>query len=131
LGVSKLPMGGYVVAGPPSTFRLQPNDSRTVRFPAIFALRMDFVRYVRVAWADSMDQLPELAADLVGMNVDIIFAPASTFVECCICSRLLVAHLRHNKIADGLPFWGEERTSLRSLGACGSCGDDLISLLRA
>jgi putative ABC transport system substrate-binding protein len=27
------------------------------------------------------DQLPELAAELVRMNVDIIFAPASTFVE--------------------------------------------------
>ena len=28
-----------------------------------------------------MDQLPELAAELVRMNVDVIFAPASTFVE--------------------------------------------------
>jgi ABC-type uncharacterized transport system substrate-binding protein len=28
-----------------------------------------------------VDQLPELAAELVRMNVDIIFAPASTFVE--------------------------------------------------
>jgi hypothetical protein len=36
---------------------------------------------IEFRWADSMDQLPELAADLVGMNVDIIFAPASTFVE--------------------------------------------------
>src|SRR4029450_471056 len=40
-------MDGYIVAGPPSTFRFQPNDSRTVRFPAIFALRVDFVRSVR------------------------------------------------------------------------------------
>jgi putative tryptophan/tyrosine transport system substrate-binding protein len=36
---------------------------------------------IEFRWANSMDQLPELAADLVGMNVDIIFAPASTFVE--------------------------------------------------
>jgi putative tryptophan/tyrosine transport system substrate-binding protein len=36
---------------------------------------------IEFRWADSMDQLPELAAELVRMNVDIIFAPASTFVE--------------------------------------------------
>jgi hypothetical protein len=42
-------MDGYIVAGPPSTFPFQPNDGRTVRFPAIFALRADFVRHVRVA----------------------------------------------------------------------------------
>src|SRR4029434_4069334 len=33
---------------PPSTFRSQPNDSRTVRFPPIFALRVDFVRSQRI-----------------------------------------------------------------------------------
>ena len=36
---------------------------------------------IEFRWADSVDQLPELAAELVRMNVDIIFAPASTFVE--------------------------------------------------
>jgi putative tryptophan/tyrosine transport system substrate-binding protein len=36
---------------------------------------------IEFRWADSADQLPELAAELVRMNVDIIFAPASTFVE--------------------------------------------------
>jgi hypothetical protein len=44
-------MGGYLVAGSPSTFRFQPNDSRTVRFPAIFVSRADFVRSVRIAAA--------------------------------------------------------------------------------
>jgi hypothetical protein len=42
-------MGGYTVAGPPSIFPFQPNDGRTVRFPEIFGLRVNFVRHVRVA----------------------------------------------------------------------------------
>jgi putative ABC transport system substrate-binding protein len=32
-------------------------------------------------WADNVDQLPKLASQLVGMHVDVIFAPVSTFVE--------------------------------------------------
>src|SRR6516164_2693631 len=32
-------------------------------------------------WADGVQQLPELAAELVRMNVDVIFAPTSTMVE--------------------------------------------------
>src|ERR1700745_4012114 len=36
---------------------------------------------IEFRWADSVDQLPELAAELFRMKVDIIFAPASTFVE--------------------------------------------------
>jgi putative ABC transport system substrate-binding protein len=32
-------------------------------------------------WAERVDQLPDLAAELVRMEVDIIFAPSSTFVE--------------------------------------------------
>jgi len=32
-------------------------------------------------WAERIDQLPELAAELVHMDVDIIIAPASTEVE--------------------------------------------------
>jgi putative tryptophan/tyrosine transport system substrate-binding protein len=32
-------------------------------------------------WAEKVDQLDELAAELVGMNVNVIFAPSSTFVE--------------------------------------------------
>ena len=32
-------------------------------------------------WAETVDQLPELAAELVRMNVDVIFAPSSTEVE--------------------------------------------------
>jgi putative tryptophan/tyrosine transport system substrate-binding protein len=36
---------------------------------------------IEFRWAESAEQLPELAAELVRMNVDVIFAPASTFVE--------------------------------------------------
>jgi putative tryptophan/tyrosine transport system substrate-binding protein len=36
---------------------------------------------IEFRWADSVDQLPELAAQLVRMNVNVIIAPASTEVE--------------------------------------------------
>jgi putative tryptophan/tyrosine transport system substrate-binding protein len=36
---------------------------------------------IEYQWADTVDQLPQLATLLVRMNVDLIFAPVSTFVE--------------------------------------------------
>ena len=36
---------------------------------------------IEFRWADSVQQLPELAAELVRMNVDVIFAASSTMVE--------------------------------------------------
>jgi putative tryptophan/tyrosine transport system substrate-binding protein len=36
---------------------------------------------IEFRWADSVDKLPELATQLVRMNVDVIIAPASTEVE--------------------------------------------------
>jgi putative ABC transport system substrate-binding protein len=36
---------------------------------------------IEFRWAKTVEQLPELAAELVRMNVDIIFAPSSTMVE--------------------------------------------------
>jgi putative ABC transport system substrate-binding protein len=36
---------------------------------------------IEFRWADNVDQLPELAAELVRMKVDVIIAPASTEVE--------------------------------------------------
>jgi putative ABC transport system substrate-binding protein len=36
---------------------------------------------IEFRWADSVEQLPALAAELVRMNVDVIFAPSSTMVE--------------------------------------------------
>src|SRR6516165_9779269 len=36
---------------------------------------------IEFRWADTVEQLPELAAELVRMNVDVIFATSSTQVE--------------------------------------------------
>jgi putative ABC transport system substrate-binding protein len=36
---------------------------------------------IEFRWADNIDQLPGLAAELVRMKVDVIFAPSSTMVE--------------------------------------------------
>jgi putative ABC transport system substrate-binding protein len=36
---------------------------------------------IEFRWAQRVDQLPDLATELVQMKVDIIFAPSSTFVE--------------------------------------------------
>jgi putative ABC transport system substrate-binding protein len=36
---------------------------------------------IEFRWADGVEKLPELAAELVRMNVDVIFAPTSTMVE--------------------------------------------------
>ena len=36
---------------------------------------------IEFRWAERVDQLPDLAAELVRIKVDLIFAPSSTFVE--------------------------------------------------
>jgi len=36
---------------------------------------------IEFRWVDSTDDLPRFAAELVAMNVDVIFAPASPYVE--------------------------------------------------
>jgi putative ABC transport system substrate-binding protein len=36
---------------------------------------------IEFRWAETVDELPRLAAELVGMNVDVIFASSSIFVE--------------------------------------------------
>ena len=36
---------------------------------------------IEFRWAETVDQLPELVADLVSMNADVIFAMSSTEVE--------------------------------------------------
>src|SRR4029453_8478125 len=78
-------MDGYIVAGPLSTFRFQPNDSRTVRFPAIFALRVDFVRSVRVDVQDS--QLRRTHESAVKASSTTPTAPAAPSLN-CLCAAL-------------------------------------------
>src|SRR5215470_15256142 len=66
---------------------LGPASARTSRVEALRAGLRDlgYVEgkniLIEFRWADGVQQLPELAVELVRMNVDIIFAPSSTMVE--------------------------------------------------
>ena len=66
---------------------LRPASAWTNRIEALWAglHQLGYVEgknlVVDYEWAETVDQLPELAALLVRNKVDLIFAPASTFVE--------------------------------------------------
>jgi putative ABC transport system substrate-binding protein len=66
---------------------LAPATARSSRVEALLAgLRnLGYVEgkniVIEFRWAERVEQLPELAAELVRMNVDVIFAPSSTMVE--------------------------------------------------
>ena len=66
---------------------LRPASAWTDRIEALWAglHQLGYVEgknlVVDYEWAETVDQLPELAALLVRDKVDLIFAPASTFVE--------------------------------------------------
>jgi len=66
---------------------LNPASSFTTRIEALWKglHQLGYVEgknlLIEYQWADTVDQLPELAAQLVRMKVDLIFAPVSTFVE--------------------------------------------------
>ena len=81
-------MGGYLVADSQSTFRFQPNDSRTVRFPPIFALRVDFVLYVRVA--AEISQLRRTHAIAVKASSPTPTPPAAPSFN-CLCVALFLS----------------------------------------
>jgi putative ABC transport system substrate-binding protein len=75
----KVPRIGFLGPAPASAF-----------LPRVEALRaglreLGYVegKNIRIEyrWADSVDQLPELIAELIDMKVDLIFAPSSTYVE--------------------------------------------------
>jgi putative ABC transport system substrate-binding protein len=77
--LAKVPRIGFLRFGPASA-----NDGR------VEALRgglhqLGYVEgknvVIEFRWAETVDQLPELAAELVRMNVDVIFAMSSTEVE--------------------------------------------------
>jgi ABC-type uncharacterized transport system substrate-binding protein len=93
-------LGGAAAAWPLAVRAQQPTKMPRIGFlalgpAAVAARRVDILQaglrdlgYVEgknigfeFRWADRVEQLPELAADLVRMNVDVIFAPASTEVE--------------------------------------------------
>ena len=66
---------------------LGPADAQSSRVKALRAGLRD-LGYVdgkniviEFRWADTVEQLPELAAELVRTNVDVIFASSSTMVE--------------------------------------------------
>jgi hypothetical protein len=80
-------MGGYLVADSPSSFRFQPNDSRTVRFPAVFALRVDFVLYVRVA--AQISQLRRTHAIAVKASSPTPTPPAAPSFNCLYAALFL------------------------------------------
>ena len=74
-----MPVIGYLQSGSP-----EPNVNRVAGFRKGLS-EAGYVEGQNVAiefrWAESEDQLRDLAADLVRMNVDVIFAPSSTTVE--------------------------------------------------
>jgi putative tryptophan/tyrosine transport system substrate-binding protein len=76
---SKVARIGYLDLGPPS--------ARASRVEALRAGLRDLGWIegknivIEFRWADGVQQLHELAAELVRMNVDVIFAPSSTMVE--------------------------------------------------
>jgi putative ABC transport system substrate-binding protein len=63
---------------------LGPASARSSRVEALWAGLREFGYVggknivIEFRWAERVEQLPDLAAELVRMNVDVIFAPAST-----------------------------------------------------
>jgi putative tryptophan/tyrosine transport system substrate-binding protein len=75
----KIPRIGYLGFGPAST------ESPRVEALRVGLRDLGWVDGKSIAiefrWAETVEQLPELAAELVRIPVDIIFAPSSTMVE--------------------------------------------------
>jgi ABC-type uncharacterized transport system substrate-binding protein len=90
-------LGGAAVTWPLATRAQQPAKTPRIgflglapEFSGVEALRaglrdLGYIEgnniVIEWRWAEKVDQLPELAADLVRINVNAIIAPSSTFVE--------------------------------------------------
>jgi putative ABC transport system substrate-binding protein len=70
---------GYLGIGPASAFAIWVEALRAGLRELGYVDGKNIV--IEFRWAERVDQLPELAAELVRMNVDIIFAASSTMVE--------------------------------------------------
>jgi putative tryptophan/tyrosine transport system substrate-binding protein len=70
---------GYLSLGPASASSSRVESLRTGLRDLGWIEGKNIV--IEFRWADKVDELPGLAAELVRMNVDVIFAPSSTMVE--------------------------------------------------
>jgi putative ABC transport system substrate-binding protein len=70
---------GYLNLGPASAIRSRVEALRVGLRDLGWIEGKNIV--IEFRWADNVDQLPGLAAELVRMKVDVIFAPSSTIVE--------------------------------------------------
>jgi putative tryptophan/tyrosine transport system substrate-binding protein len=70
---------GYLGYGPASAHAIWVEALRAGLRDLGYVEGKDIV--IEFRWAERVDQLPELAAELVRMNVDVIFASSSTLVE--------------------------------------------------
>jgi putative ABC transport system substrate-binding protein len=75
----KVPRIGYLGFGPASAYDTRLEALRAGLRDLGYVEGKNIV--IEFRWAQSVDQLPELAAELVRMNVDVIFASSSTLVE--------------------------------------------------
>ena len=70
---------GYLGFGPASAHAIWVEALRAGLRDLGYVEGKDIV--IEFRWAERVDQLPELAAELVRINVDVIFASSSTLVE--------------------------------------------------
>jgi len=75
----KVPRIGYLGFGPSSARASQVEALRAGLRDLGYVEGKNVI--IEFRWAEGVDQLPELAAELVRMNVDVIFANTSTLVE--------------------------------------------------
>jgi putative ABC transport system substrate-binding protein len=76
---SKVPRIGFLRFGPASAYAGRVEALRAGLRQLGYAEGKNIV--IEFRWAETVEQLPELAAELVRMNVDVIFAMSSTEVE--------------------------------------------------